>query len=139
MSMEDSSKKKNRILPETVTREQAIDTGMAMVLICLLVWYFSHSEKFILLSIGLLLINMIIPQIYKPVAKLWLGLSTLLGTVMSKILLTILFYTIVTPIGFLRRITGNDTLQVRKWQKDKTSVFQVRDHTYQKGDIDKPY
>ncbi len=130
---------KTSFLPDTVNRDQAKDTGMAMVLICILVWHFGHFEKFLALAVALLIINMIVPQIYKPVAKLWLGLSNILGAVMSRILLTILFFTLVTPIGVFRRIAGNDSLQIKKWKKDRTSVFQIRNHTYKPENIDKPY
>ncbi len=137
--MDTLNKEKNYLLPKTVNREQAKDTGMAMVLICLLIWYFGHFEKFLALAVALLVINMIVPQIFKPVAKLWLGLSNLLGAVMSRILLSILFFILVTPIGVFRRIIGNDSLKIKKWKKDRASVFQVRDHAYQPKDIDKPY
>jgi len=137
--MDSFKKGKTSFLPDTVNREQAKDTGMAMVLICMLVWYFGHFEKSLVLAVALLVINMTVPQIFKPVAKLWLGLSNVLGAVMSRILLTILFFTLVTPIGVFRRITGNDSLQIKKWKKDGTSVFQIRDHTYKPENIDKPY
>lgn len=130
---------KNSFLPKTVSRDQAKDTGMAMVLICLLVWYFGNFEKLFALSLILLIINMIVPNIYKPVAKLWLGLSNFLGTIMSKILLTFLFFILVTPTGIFRRIIGKDTLQLKKWKDGSASVFQVRDYLYKPKDIDKPY
>jgi len=137
--MDSFNKEEIHLLPKTVSREQAKDTGMAMVLICLLIWHFFNVDRFFAISIVLLVINMIFPQVYKPLAKLWLGFSNILGAVMSRILLTILFFTLVTPIGVFRRITGYDSLQIKKWKKDRTSVFQVRDHTYQPKDIDKPY
>jgi hypothetical protein len=137
--MNSTNKEKKSFLPNTVTREQAKDTGMAMVLICLLVWYFFHFDKLFILSIVLLIINMIVPQIYKPIAKIWFGLSNVLGAVMSRILLTIIFFVLVTPIGVFRRMMGIDSLQLKKWKKDQTSVFKVRDHTCAPNDIDKPY
>lgn len=137
--MNNRKKDRNRFLPKIVTRGQAKDTGMAMVLICLLAYHFSDIEKLIAVSIILLVVNMVVPQLYKPLAKLWLGLSNILGTVMSSLLLTILFFLLVTPIALFRRITGYDTLQLKKWKKDGTSVFHVRDHGYQQTDIEKPY
>lgn len=137
--MDSFKKGKISFLPESVTREQAKDTGMAMILICMLVWYFGHFEKSLALAVVLLVINMVVPQIYKPVARLWLGFSNILGAVMSRILLTILFFTLVTPIGVFRRIIGKDSMQINKWKKDRSSVFQIRDHRYQPEDIDKPY
>ena len=137
--MDSFKKGKTSYLPDTVNREQAKDTGMAMVLICILVWYFGHFEKSLVLALVLLILNMVVPQIYKPLTKLWLGFSNVLGAVMSRILLTILFFTLVTPIGIFRRIIGKDSLQIKKWKKDRASVFQVIDYTYKPENIDKPY
>ena len=137
--MDTFNKEKSRFLPKSVTREQAKDTGMAMVLICLLVWYFFNVKQLFALSLALLITNIVVPQIYKPMAKLWLGLSNLLGAVMSRVLLTILFFMLVTPIGVLRRVAGKDSLKINKWKKGRESVFYIRDYTYQPKDIDKPY
>jgi len=137
--MGDINKQKEGFFPVTISKDQAKDTGMAMVLICLIVWYFTHIEILLTILTGLLIANMVVPQIYRPVAKLWLGFSNVLGTVMSKILLSIIFYFLVTPVGIFRRITGNDSLQLKKWKKSRTSVFQIRDYKYQQKDIDKPY
>jgi len=126
-------------IPKIITREQAKDTGMAMVLICLLIGYLGHQQKFFLISILVLIINMIWPPVFIPAAKLWFGLSRLLGTVMSKVILTLLFFTIVTPIGIIRRLTGADALQLGKWKKNHASVFKVRDHTFTSSDIKHPY
>jgi hypothetical protein len=58
---------------------------------------------------------------------------------MSKILLSIVFITIVTPIGLLRRLLGKDSLQLKNFKKSKDSVFLSRDHKYTENDIAKPF
>jgi hypothetical protein len=126
-------------IPAAITPEQAKDTGMAMVLICLLIGQLAGKPAFFPAAIVLLLANMIWPKLYRPVAKLWLGLSNLLGAVVSRILLSALFFLLVTPIGLIRRLCGADALQVRRWKKDQTSVFRVRNHTFSSRDISKPY
>ena len=132
-------KKDSGIIPKNITRDQAKDTGMAMVLICLLAGYFGHKPYCIGIAIVLLLGAMTWPTLYKPLGRLWFGLSVLLGTVMSKIFLSILFFIVVTPIGVLRRLTGSDTLQLKKWKKDSASVFRVRNHTFSSADLKNPY
>lgn len=131
--------KREGFIPKKITRDQAKDTGMAMVFICLLIGCFGQKQLFVALSIPLLLINMIWPTVYKPVAKLWLGLSHLLGTIVSKIILTAIFFVLVTPVGFIRRIFGADSLQLRKWKKGRSSVFRVRQHKFKPEDIRQPY
>ena len=56
------------------------------------------------------------PRIYRPVAVFWLGFSDLLGAVMSKILLSIVYFAVVTPIGILRRLAGKDSLKLRAFK-----------------------
>lgn len=126
-------------IPQTITRDQAKDTGMAMVLICLLIAFFGDTRPFYGAAIVLLLVNMIIPNIFKPVAKIWLGLSHLLGSVMSIIILAVVFVALVLPVGFIRRALGKDSLHLKKWKKGNDSVFKVREHQYTSEDIEHPY
>jgi hypothetical protein len=126
-------------IPETISENQAKDTGMAMVLICLLVAFFVKIQLMLGISIILLIINMTWPTAFKPVAKIWLTLSHLLGSVMSKVILTIIFFILVLPIGFMRRLLGKDPMQLQKWKKDQTSAFKTREHVYTAKDIEHPY
>ena len=121
------------------TPEQAKDTGMAMVLICLLLGYWGKFPKFLPVSLVLLFITMAWPKAFKPLAGLWFGLSHLLSSVMSRVLLTVVFFLIVTPIGVIRRWTGADALQLKKWKQGQDSVFVVREGPVQGKDMANPY
>jgi hypothetical protein len=121
------------------TPEQAKDTGMAMVLICLLLGHFYKMPKLFPVSIVLLLLTMAVPKIFKPLAGLWFGLSHVMGQVVSKILLTVAFFLIVTPIALIRRWTGADSLQLKKWKKGTESVFVERQGAIQDKDLLNPY
>jgi multisubunit Na+/H+ antiporter MnhG subunit len=70
---------------------------------------------------------------------LWFGLSHLLGAVVSRIILTLLFFLLVTPVGLVRRWVGADSLQLKKWKKDRGSVFVVREGTILPKDLENPY
>ena len=121
------------------TPEQARDTGMALTLLCLIIVQLKHAYKLVPLAIVLLIVTMAWPRFFKPLAGLWFGLSHLLGTVMSKVILTVIFFVIVTPIGLARRLMGADSLQLKKWKKDRESVFQVRAEVVQKKHLHTPY
>jgi len=123
----------------SATPEQARDTGLALTLLCLLVVYFWQAYRLVPLAMILLIITMAWPRAFWPLAGLWFGLAHLLGTVMSTVILTILFFVIVTPIGLVRRAFGADTLQLRKWKNGNDSVFQVRADLVQKKDLQTPY
>ena len=112
---------------------------MAMVLICLIAGHLSHNDLFYKLAVFLLVIDMIVPKVYRPVAVVWLGLSRLLGTVISRTILTVVFFVFVVPTGMVRRLFGRDSLQLKKFKTGPGSVMKKRDHTYVPADVEKPY
>ena len=121
------------------TKEQAKDTGMAMVLICLLLGYWGKFPKFLPVSLGLLILTMAWPNAFRPLAVLWFGLSHLLGQVVSRVVLTVVFFVVVTPIALIRRLMGADALQLKKWKQGQDSVFVVREGPVQGKDMANPY
>ncbi len=122
-----------------ITPDQAKDTGMAMILICLILGFISKNIFFYNVAIPLLILNMTFPLAYKPIAKVWLLFSHILGAVVSKIIISAVFFIIVTPIGIIRRLFRYDSLQLKKWKKNKSSVFEVRNQTFELKDIEKPF
>lgn len=127
------------IIPRTTTIGQARDTGQAMALICLIIVIFFKQPSFAGIALIVLLVNMVCPQVYKPLAKWWFALSHLLSRIIPRILLGILFYLMVTPVGLLRRMLGKDPLQLKKWKKGRESVLRERNHTLSAKDIINPF
>lgn len=58
--------------------------------------------------------------------RLWMGLAVILGAVVSRIILTVVFYLVITPIGLIRRLTGWDGLKLKK-DPAKKSHWVVRE------------
>jgi polyferredoxin len=127
------------VFKKKITKAQSRDTGMAMVLLLLILFISRKREWFLYGAIGLQVLNMIVPQIFRPVAMVWLAFSELLGTVSSKILLSIVFFGVVTPVGFLRRLFGKDSLKLREFKASEESVLVVRNHKYSAADLERPY
>lgn len=123
----------------TITRDQEKDTGMAMVLILMILALVFKQKYFLLGGMGLLALDMIAPQLYRPVAITWIGMSHLLGSIMSKVILSIIFLIIVTPVGLYRRIFCGDSLKLKSFKNGEESVFEIRNHTYTRQDLDKPF
>ncbi|MBI4803608.1 MAG: hypothetical protein HY795_00050 [Desulfovibrio sp.] len=123
----------------SATKAQARDTGLALVLICLLVAWFTGRKDALGYGIALLVLDMTWSSAFKPAAKLWFAFSHILGTVMSKILLSVVFFTVLTPVGLFRRLLGKDPMQTQGFKKNAASVFRVRDHLFSSKDIETPY
>lgn len=121
------------------TVEQCKDTGMAMVLLLLLMFYFFRSEFFVFGAIVLHILNMAFPGLYRPVAVIWLGLTHFLGTIVSKAILSVVYFTVVTPVGLWRRLFAADTLRLKSFKSDCTSVMHERNYRFTARDIERPY
>lgn len=122
-----------------ITKDQSRDTGMAMVLLLLILHVVLKQEGFVVGALALHVLNMMLPQIYRPIAVVWLGLSHLLGTVVSRVLLSIVFFAVVTPVAILRKLIGKDSLKLRAFKASKESVMLERNHKFVASDIEKPY
>ena len=124
---------------KSFNKEQAKDTGLAMVLILLLSVYLGRKEYLMLPAILVLVLTMTWPAFFTPLARVWFGLSHIMGTVVSKIVLSVVFFVVATPVGFFRRLGGSDAMRQKDWGKKGESAFVTRDHRFVKEDVEKPY
>ena len=127
------------IFPKSISKKEATDTGMAMTLICLILGFYTGNAIFFKIAIAALVINMAFPMFYYPFAVVWLGLTNLLGMVVSKILLSIVYIVILLPMGIIRRSMGKDSLSLKGFKKDTKSVMVVRDYEFTAKDIINPF
>ena len=118
---------------------QAKDTGLAVVLILLIIEYVRRPNWLIVAAMAVLVLVMTWPAVFRPLAGVWFGFSHFLGSIVSRIILSIIFFLIVTPVGLARRLFGADPMMARAWKKGKVSVLVERNHRYEKKDIEKPY
>lgn len=115
------------------------DTGMAMVLICLILFLWLGNDLYVKIGTVALVVTMTAPIIFKPLAYLWFGLAHVMGTIVSKILLFVVFVLLVSPVGLFRKLMGKDSLKLKSWKKGNESAFVSRDHLFTAEDIVKPY
>ena len=128
-----------KIFSTDISRYQARDTGMALVLILLIIGLLLEDLLYIKIATITLIVSMTIPLFFKYVAVLWLGFSHLVGQVVSKVLLSLIFYLVLTPVGLIRKLLGYDSLKLKQFKKSTESVMQFRNITFTNNDIDKPY
>ncbi len=123
-----------------ITDNQCKDTGLALILILLLIAWFSGKPIYWKLAIPVLVVTMTVPRLFKIPAIGWFGLSHFLGSIVSKILLSVLFFGIVTPVGLLMRLTGKDSMGLKKWKSGRQSVFIDRSsETVEAEKLEKPF
>jgi hypothetical protein len=128
-----------RVVRGDATKEQAKDTGMALVLVLLLIAVAGKQNGYITAAILVHVLNMAAPQFFRPFAVCWFALSHVMGLIVSKVIMAIIFFGVVTPIGVWRRLRGADALQLKTFKSGRGSVMEIRDHRYIGKDIEQPY
>jgi ABC-type nitrate/sulfonate/bicarbonate transport system permease component len=126
-------------LKRKITKDQSRDTGMAMVLLLMLFAASRKREGYLYAAMIVHLVNMVVPKVFHPIAIFWLGLSDATGAVMSKVLLSIVFFIVVTPIAIVRRLSGKDSLKLRTFKSGTGSAMLKRDHLFTAKDLESPY
>lgn len=96
-------------------REFGFLVGGVLAALGLLFWWRGkgHFPYFLFPGVFLIVAGAVLPVILKPFQKIWMILAVLLGWVMTRVILTVLFFFAVTPIGIILRITGKDLLGLR--------------------------
>lgn len=72
-----------------------------------------------------LITGFLLPLLLKPIYKLWMALALVLGYVMTRVILSVLFYSILTPVGLIGKLLGNQFLDL-KMDKTKESYWNYR-------------
>jgi|TARA_B110000971_G_scaffold219318_1_gene260143 hypothetical protein len=65
------------------------------------------------LSIIFLILGLMNSSILYPLNKIWFKFGILLGKIVSPIVLGVIFFFVVTPIGILMKILGKDLLNLK--------------------------
>ena len=121
--------------PRHVTSTECMHTGLALTLIFLLL-YFLRNEPCLLAAMATLILSMSWVKFFTYPAYVWTALTNLLGIVMSRVILSAIFFLLVTPIGCLCRLCGRDPLRLRAWKSASTTNFIEREHTFEGKDLD---
>ena len=73
----------------------------------------------LIISLLFLILGLINSKLLTPLNKLWFKFGIFLGRIISPIIMGIIFFLVVTPIGFLMRVLRKDVLNL-KYNKDKS-------------------
>lgn len=81
---------------------------------------------FFILSAAFLLLGLTFPILLKPIQKVWMSLAVILGWFMTRVILCILFYLVVTPLGLVSKLVGKRFLDL-KFNKESDSYWIPKD------------
>tara|TARA_B100001758_G_C18097438_1_gene446602 strand:+ start:121 stop:510 length:390 start_codon:yes stop_codon:yes gene_type:complete len=81
----------------------------------------------ILISSFFLILGIINSKILTPLNKIWFMFGIQLGKIISPLVMAIIFFAVVTPIGILMRLLGKDNLNLKFNKSNKSYWIQKSD------------
>ena len=73
------------------------------------------------------------------ISWLWFKVSDALGYIMSRFILTLIFFLILTPVALISRLLRNKDFMRKKIDGNLSSYFEIRNHEYNPGDLMDPW
>ena len=85
-------------------------------------------------SILFVFLGLVIPSLLRLFYKFWMSLAVLMSWLMTRIILSILFYLCITPMGLLAKLCNKDFLG-RRFDKNSSSSYwipkeKIKDKTF---------
>ena len=79
----------------------------------------------VIVSIIFLILGLFNSKILTPFNKLWMRLGILLGAIVSPIVMGIVYFAVITPIGLIMKLFGKDVLNL-KIDKNKNTYWTLK-------------
>lgn len=118
-----------------VTKKQCTEFGQVAILVCLYLAIHGKQQQWVITAFIITLSTILVPLLFYPLAVVWFGLSKILGRYSPLLLLGLVFFIMVVPMGFFRRLRGIDSLKIRQFKKGRGSVMTVRSQVYSAKDL----
>ena len=102
---------------------------IGIILLAIAITLFVKNNLFLkslgIISFVFLILGIIAPIMLKPFYLIWMIFAMILGWIMTRVILSLIFYFIVTPIGIIARLLGEDFLALKKVSSN--SYWNIRD------------
>jgi len=78
----------------------------------------------IFFSVIFFLLGITNSKLLNPLNKIWFNFGILLGKMISPLIMVIIFFLIITPIGVIMRVFGKDILSLKYNKKNKSYLIE---------------
>lgn len=114
-------------------REKNLETCLVIATGLIVIGLIFDIRWLFYVAIALGVIGVFINPLARWVSWLWYKIAEVMGFVMSKVLLTIVFFLVLLPVALVYRAFNKDTLQLKR---SNQSYWRERSHSYEKKDLE---
>jgi hypothetical protein len=114
---------------------KALETLAVLALACLAAGLFFDVQALLVAALILLFAGLFLKRLSMRIAEIWLRFAGLIGAVNSRIILTLIFYMVLTPLALVYRLFHGDFMKIRRLDDPGRSYWSRRDHQYNPRDL----
>ncbi|KAA3612236.1 MAG: hypothetical protein DWQ05_19760 [Calditrichaeota bacterium] len=110
-------------------RQFGLSVGGVLVVVAAILFWYANTNWIYLAGAGMFLIvaGLLFPVVLKPLQILWMTFAVIMGWLMTRIILGVLFYLILTTIGWIAKLTGKQFLEL-KWDRTQHTYWNYREN-----------
>jgi hypothetical protein len=114
-------------------KAKALETILVLVGALIVAYWITQKKIFLLLALILIFIGITSSFLADRISVAWLKFAEIIGGVMSKVILSIIYFVFLVPIALLYQLSKKDYLSLKR---KKDSYYINRGHTYSPKDLE---
>lgn len=114
-------------------KAKSLETLLVLTGALIVVYWISFKKIYLLVALIFILIGIVSPFLSGKISWIWLKFAELIGSVMSKVILSVVYFVFLVPIALVFRMTQKNPLFLKR---QKGSYYIERNKQYSAKDIE---
>ena len=120
---------------QKINREQTLETLGGLALALSVIGIYFETQVLLYIGLGCLALALLVNPLARGIVFVMKKVATFIGGVISKLILALVYYLVLTPVALIVRVFRPDPLILKPG--DQESYFQERNKTYTAEDFEK--
>ncbi|MEJ7820769.1 MAG: SxtJ family membrane protein [Chitinophagaceae bacterium] len=114
-------------------KAKSLETLLVLTGALIIVYWYFPKKIYLLIAFLFILIGVVSPFLSAKISWVWLKFAEILGSVMSKIILSIVYFVFLVPIALIYRLTKKNPLFLKR---KEGSYYTERNKKYSPKEIE---
>ena len=119
-----------------MSREKVYATLVGLCVGLFLIYFLYEINWLLYVIPSLLFLSLVWKWAAEKIAWVWLKFGEGLGWINSRILLSVIFFVVLTPMALIRKLFSKDEMKLKRTDQ---STFHERNHTFSAKDLKNPW
>ncbi len=121
-----------------ISKTKYLETCLVISTGFVLLWFIYETKILLHVAFVIGIFGIFIPPAAKGITWFWFKLADVLGAIIPKIVLVLVFFIFLFPVAFLYRLFNKRPLDLKK-KPEGGSYWNTRNYTYGKKDLINPW